>query len=93
MKTLARLWRNESGQDAAEYALLIVLVAVSIISSVAGLRSAIGTVYTSQTAMLSKNDSPAVTPGSTPPPSSTPTPTKPGNGGGNGGGNGKGPKK
>lgn len=90
MKFLSRLWRNEGGNEAAEYAILIVLVAVSIVSSVSGLRSAIGSLYSNQTAMLSKNESPAVVPGSTPIPTPTPTPTGPGKSGGKGNGKGNG---
>lgn len=38
---LANLWRDESGQDLAEYALLLGLIAVALVGAVIALRQAI----------------------------------------------------
>ncbi len=40
---LTTLWQDESGQDLAEYALLLALIAVLLVAAIAGLRTAIGT--------------------------------------------------
>ena len=51
MKTiLTRLWKEESGQDLTEYALLLVLVALFAIASVKVLATAIANVYTTAAA-------------------------------------------
>ncbi|MFY9585686.1 MAG: Flp family type IVb pilin [Candidatus Acidiferrales bacterium] len=42
---LMRLWREESGQDLTEYALLMVLVALAAITAMKGLATAISTAY------------------------------------------------
>lgn len=39
---LTTLWQDESGQDLAEYALLLALIAVALVLAVQGLRNAIG---------------------------------------------------
>lgn len=39
---LTTLWQDESGQDLAEYALLLALIAVLLVTAIAGLRAAIG---------------------------------------------------
>jgi Flp pilus assembly pilin Flp len=38
---LTNLWKDESGQDAAEYALLLVLIAVVLVLAITSLRGAI----------------------------------------------------
>ena len=38
---LARLWKEEEGQDLTEYALLLVLLSLAAIGSIGGLASAI----------------------------------------------------
>jgi pilus assembly protein Flp/PilA len=43
---LNRLWKEESGQDLTEYALLLVLIALVAIASMKTLATAIQTVYT-----------------------------------------------
>jgi pilus assembly protein Flp/PilA len=43
---LTRLWKEESGQDLTEYALLLVLIALVAIASMKTLATAIQTVYT-----------------------------------------------
>lgn len=43
---LTKLWKEESGQDLTEYALLLVLVALAAIASMKVLAQAIATVYT-----------------------------------------------
>jgi pilus assembly protein Flp/PilA len=46
MKALfLRLWKDESGQDLTEYALLLVLIALAAITAMQGLAKAIETVY------------------------------------------------
>jgi len=46
MKNLIhRLWKEESGQDLTEYALLLVLVALAAIASMKTLATAIANVY------------------------------------------------
>ena len=42
---LLRLWKDESGQDLTEYALLLVLIALAAITAMSGLATAIKTVY------------------------------------------------
>jgi len=42
---LLRLWKDESGQDLTEYALLLVLIALAAITAMSGLATAIRTVY------------------------------------------------
>jgi pilus assembly protein Flp/PilA len=53
MKNLfLRLWREESGQDLTEYALLIVLVALAAIASMKSLATAISTAFASAASNL-----------------------------------------
>ncbi|HZO98753.1 MAG TPA: Flp family type IVb pilin [Terriglobia bacterium] len=40
-----RLWREESGQDLTEYALLLVLISLAAIASMRGLAGAISTAF------------------------------------------------
>lgn len=42
---LKRLWKEESGQDLTEYALLLVLIALVSIAAINGLATAIGGLY------------------------------------------------
>lgn len=42
---MMRLWREESGQDLTEYALLLVLIALVAVSALQGLAGAINKVY------------------------------------------------
>jgi pilus assembly protein Flp/PilA len=42
---LQRLWKEESGQDLTEYALLLVLIALVSIAAVNGLAGAISNIY------------------------------------------------
>ena len=42
---ILRFWRDESGQDLTEYALLLVLIALAAITSMGTLANAIRTVY------------------------------------------------
>jgi len=54
MKRLAlRLWRDEAGQDLTEYALLMVLIALSSIVAMRGLAQAISNVYGNAASNLS----------------------------------------
>ena len=50
---LARLWKEEEGQDLTEYALLLVLVALAAIGSLTPLATAINKVFTSAATSLS----------------------------------------
>jgi pilus assembly protein Flp/PilA len=49
---LYNLWKEESGQDLTEYALLLVLVALAAIASMKVLATAIANVYTTAAADL-----------------------------------------
>ena len=42
---LKRLWKDESGQDLTEYALLLVLVALVAVAALQGLATAISNAY------------------------------------------------
>jgi pilus assembly protein Flp/PilA len=42
---LARLWKEEKGQDLTEYALLLVLLSLAAIGSVGSVANAINTVF------------------------------------------------
>jgi len=53
MKTmLARLWREEEGQDLIEYALLIVLLSLAAIGALSPLATAINGVFSTAAANL-----------------------------------------
>jgi Flp pilus assembly pilin Flp len=49
---LARLWKEEEGQDLIEYALLIVLMSLAAIGSIGGLATAVNNVFASAAANL-----------------------------------------
>ncbi|HWZ56329.1 MAG TPA: Flp family type IVb pilin [Verrucomicrobiae bacterium] len=51
-RLLKRLWKEESGQDLTEYALLLVLIALVAVSALQGLAVAINKVYTNVAANL-----------------------------------------
>lgn len=51
-RELVRLWREEEGQDLVEYALLVVLVALVLISAMQSLASGISTVFSNAAANL-----------------------------------------
>ena len=42
---LARLWKEEEGQDLTEYALLLVLLSLAAVASLSSLASAINSVF------------------------------------------------
>lgn len=42
---MKRLWRDESGQDLTEYALLLVLIALASIAAMSGLANAVKNIY------------------------------------------------
>lgn len=52
MKLLLHLWKDESGQDLVEYALLLVLVALAAITSIRAIATAINTVFIATAAVL-----------------------------------------
>ena len=53
MDTVIRnIWNDESGQDLAEYALLLALLAVVLVTAITGLRNAIVTAFGRATAVL-----------------------------------------
>jgi Flp pilus assembly pilin Flp len=52
MKVLARLWKEEEGQDLTEYALLLVLLVLAAIGSLNGLAGAINGVFSTATKNL-----------------------------------------
>ena len=49
---LKTLWLDESGQDTAEYALLLLLIALALIAAITGFRSAITNAFSRATAQL-----------------------------------------
>ncbi len=51
-ETLMRLWREESGQDLTEYALLMVLIALAVTAAMPPLATAIKTAYNNAAANL-----------------------------------------
>ncbi len=52
MNLLRRLWKDETGQDTAEYALLLLLIALALIVAITGFRSAIANAFSRATAQL-----------------------------------------
>jgi len=52
-KHLARLWKEEEGQDLTEYALLLVLIALAAIAVMSNLGVAINAVFSSGASTLS----------------------------------------
>jgi pilus assembly protein Flp/PilA len=50
---LRRLWKEEEGQDLTEYALLLVLVALSAIATMRKLASSLSNVFSSAASSLS----------------------------------------
>ena len=53
MRVLARLWKEESGQDLTEYALLLVLLILAAVSSFGTLANSIGTAFLAAASNLS----------------------------------------
>ena len=49
---LARLWKEEEGQDLVEYALLLVLLSLAAIAALGGLATAINGVFANAAANL-----------------------------------------
>ncbi len=49
---IRNLWNDESGQDLAEYALLLALLAVVLVTAITGLREAIVTAFGRATSVL-----------------------------------------
>jgi Flp pilus assembly pilin Flp len=47
-----QLWKEEEGQDLTEYALLLVLISLAAITTMKGLATAIGGVFTAAAASL-----------------------------------------
>lgn len=54
-KLLTRLWRDQSGQDLAEYALLVALIALAAVASMKALATAISTTFSSAASNLTTN--------------------------------------
>jgi Flp pilus assembly pilin Flp len=52
MRLLRDLWNDETGQDTAEYALLLLLIALALIAAVTGFRSAIANAFSRATDQL-----------------------------------------
>ncbi len=50
--TLLMIWQDESGQDLAEYALLLALIAVVLVTAISGLRTAIANAFGRATNVL-----------------------------------------
>jgi pilus assembly protein Flp/PilA len=53
LNTLAKLWKQEEGQDLTEYALLLILVALAAITTLGSLASAINNVFSEASSSLS----------------------------------------
>ena len=49
---LMNLWKDESGQDTAEYALLLLLIALALITAIQGFRTAFGNAFSRATDQL-----------------------------------------
>jgi Flp pilus assembly pilin Flp len=49
---LQKLWNDESGQDLAEYALLLALITVVLVGAITGLSAAIGGRFSTATTTL-----------------------------------------
>ena len=49
---LKRLWKEEEGQDLVEYALLIVLIALALVTTVKSLSSGISSVFANASTSL-----------------------------------------
>ncbi len=52
---LRKLWNDESGQGLTEYALLIALVSLGLITLLTAYRNAIGNVFKNATTVLNSN--------------------------------------
>ena len=50
---LARLWKEEKGQDLTEYALLLVLLSLAAVGSIGGLATAINNTFSNAAANVS----------------------------------------
>jgi Flp pilus assembly pilin Flp len=51
-RTLARLWKEEEGQDLTEYALLLVLLTLAAVATLTQLATAVNGVFTNAAANL-----------------------------------------
>jgi Flp pilus assembly pilin Flp len=58
VRLLEDLWYDESGQDTAEYALLLLLIALALIAAITGFRSAISNAFSRATEQLNAADAP-----------------------------------
>ena len=56
MHYLKRLWLDDSGQDTAEYALLLILIALALIVAITGFRSAISNAFSRATGQLNTSE-------------------------------------
>ena len=52
MNWFEQVWTDERGQDTAEYALLLLLIALALIAAISGFRSAIANAFSRGTAQL-----------------------------------------
>jgi Flp pilus assembly pilin Flp len=52
MRFLTELWNDESGQDTAEYALLLLLIALALIASINAFRTALVNAFSRATEQL-----------------------------------------
>jgi Flp pilus assembly pilin Flp len=58
VRLLRDLWDDETGQDTAEYALLLLLIALALIAAITGFRSAISNAFSRATEQLNAADAP-----------------------------------
>jgi pilus assembly protein Flp/PilA len=52
INSLRKLWRDDDGQDLAEYGLLLLLIAVAIVTAITAFRTQISTVFSQATSVL-----------------------------------------
>lgn len=57
IQLMSALWKDESGQDMAEYALLLVLIAAIVAAAVVAMRTAIINAFTNATTQLDESQS------------------------------------
>jgi Flp pilus assembly pilin Flp len=55
---LKRVWKDESGQDTAEYALLLLLIALALVAAINSYKSAIASVFSRAGSFLEPTPTP-----------------------------------
>jgi Flp pilus assembly pilin Flp len=52
INSLRKLWRDDEGQDLAEYGLLLILICVALVTAIGLFKNQISTVFSSATSAL-----------------------------------------